>query len=66
MYHLPVRSYTITKGLTAPVCSEPGTILLAFTARELGLAVEPLATIPDIKGEPLFQVVRVVGPAAGG
>lgn len=66
MYHLPVRSYTITKGLTAPVCSEPGTILLAFTSRELGLAVEPVATIPDIKGKPLFQVVRVAGPAAGG
>lgn len=66
LYHLPVRAYTITKGLTAPVCSEPGTILLAFTSRKLEPTVETLATIPDIKGESLFQVVRVVGPVAGG
>ena len=65
LYHLPVRSYTITKGLSAPVCSKPGTILLAFTSRDLGLTVETLATIPDIRGKPLFQVVRVVDPMAG-
>jgi 4-amino-4-deoxy-L-arabinose transferase-like glycosyltransferase len=66
MYHLPVRAYTITKGLTAPVCSQRGTILLAFASRDLGLTVEELATIPDIRGKPLFRVVRVVGPPAGG
>lgn len=69
MYYLPVRSYTITKGLTADVCSKPGTLLLALASRNFGLDVEELATIPDIAGKPMFRVVRVVGPAespAGG
>ena len=37
MYYLPVRDYTITKGVEAPVCSEPGTIRAgAIDARTRG------------------------------
>ncbi len=66
LYYLPVRDYTITKGVDAPVCSEPGTIVLALSTRDLEETVEELATIPDFDGEPKFKVVRVLGSTLGG
>lgn len=59
-YYLPNRSYTITEGIDAPVCKQPGTYLLEFVSRDLGPAVQELVTTPDIHGVPLFRVARVV------
>ena len=66
MYYLPVRDYTITKGIDAPVCSEPGTLLLTLATRELDLTVEEVASIPGIDGEPKFRVVKVLESTLGG
>jgi len=62
-YYVPDRSYIIDRGLTADVCSQPGTYVLALVSRDLGLPVQELATVPDITGKPLFKVVRIVGGA---
>lgn len=60
--YLPNPAFTVVKGVTDPVCREPGSYILAFASRDLGTGVRPLASIPDITGDPKFVVVRVGGP----
>jgi 4-amino-4-deoxy-L-arabinose transferase-like glycosyltransferase len=60
--YLPTPAFTVVKGVDDPVCQEPGTYVLAFASRDLGGNVQTIATIPDIKGEPKFAVVRIGGP----
>ena len=67
MYYLPVRDYTITKGVDAPVCSEPGTLLLALVdARTRARRSRKSRRSRTIDGEPKFRVVKVLGSTLGG
>lgn len=60
--YLPAPSFRVVEGVDDPVCRAAGTYVLAFTSRDLGTDVQPLATIPDITGDPKYVVVRVGGP----
>jgi len=58
-WYLPNHPFRVVEGVRDPVCREPGTFIVAFPSRDLGVATRELGVVPDIRGEPMFHLVRV-------
>jgi 4-amino-4-deoxy-L-arabinose transferase-like glycosyltransferase len=61
-YWVGTPPFKILETLHDGRCRQAGTYVLALKKRDLGVAVMPVATVPDANGAALFQLSIVSGP----